>query len=124
MLTFCTEVDRRLALCIIIPLLLCAVLVVIATTGTARLEFGYSIWIRKTSYLPKITEVFRDCYQWGAILPVGLSLWSFALTRKPRCKLGALTLFVATEALLLTGWVLFAVLSFYLSNQAFFFELQ
>jgi hypothetical protein len=49
---------------------------------------------------------------------------SFALTRKPRCKLGALTLFVATEALLLTGWVLFAVLSFYMSNQAFFIEFQ
>ena len=119
MLDLNTEVERRLSLSILSPLLVCAILVVFGVAAAARLEFTYSAWVKKAHYLPAITEAFRNLYRCGWGLPVSLVLWSVALVRKPSCKLGALVFLVGTAVVALTGWVLFALLSFYLCNQTF-----
>ena len=119
MLTFGTEVERRLVVIVLIHLLLCSVLAVIASAGAATLEFTYSAWARQARYMPVITEAFRNVYRWGWGIPIGLALWSIVLVWKPACKLGALLLLAGTEVVLIVGWCFFALLSFYLGNQSF-----
>ena len=119
MLSTDTEIDRKLSLLILVPLLLCAFFVALVSFGAAKLEFGYASWVRHTHYLPAITAWFRDVYCWVWGLPAVLLLWCAALVRRPFCRLGAIMVFAGTESVLLTVWTLFTILSFYLGNQTF-----
>ena len=120
MLTLATEVDRKVALCLLIPIILSALIVVFASFGAATQEFGYAVWVRKATCLPAITELYKAGYRWAWVLPLGLAVWAAFLVRKPSCSLGVLTLFAGTECVLLTLWVAFSALAFYLGNQSFF----
>lgn len=119
MLAWDTAVDRKLALCVIIPLLLYSLIVVYATTGVASLEFKYAVWAGKAQYLPAMTELYRTVYRWGWVLPIGVGVWSGFLLRKPSCAMGGIALLAGMEGLLLTLWIVFTVVAFYLGNQSF-----
>lgn len=123
-LTLDTEVDRKVALCILLPFLLSAFIVVFALFGAATQEFNYAVWVRKTSYLPAITELYRNFYRWGFALPVGLIILGVFLIRKPFCRLGGIMFFVGTEFVILTFWLAFSALAFYIGNQSFFVSIR
>jgi hypothetical protein len=120
MVTLDTVVDRKVALCILVPFMLTVLIVVFVLYGLATLEFGYADWVRKATCLPAITEIYSAYFRWSLVLPIGLSLWGAFLIRKTSCSLGGLLLFAGTECIVLTIWTTFSVLAFFLGHQTYF----
>lgn len=119
MLSYNTMLERKLALSILIPLLVCITFIIFIIFCAARVEFEYAAWVRETNYLPAITEFFRTVYIGGWVIPLIYFLWCIVLLKKQKCKLGDFIILITTMIVISTVWILFAVLSFYISNQCF-----
>lgn len=124
MLMIATEVDRKVALSLLVPLILSALIVVYVTVGAATLEFTYAEWTRTQIDLPPIIHFYRCVYRWAWVLPIAVAGWSIILVRKQFCSLGHIIILAGTECVLLTMWSSLTLLAFYLCNQTFFLALH
>ena len=119
MLNLDTEIERNLALCLIIPLLLCVLITVYVSIGAATVEFKHAMWTSVVQNPPALGNFYRSHFRWGWFLPITAFGWGTFLIRKPCCRLKDIVFLVGTESVLLSLWISLTALSFYLCNQSF-----
>ncbi len=119
MVTTGTQVERRLAIVVVLTTMVCLIVTVFAAYCAATLEFTCAVSIVENHAIPEFTSVYGDVYvcAWG-VPAIGM-IWGLWLARKPCCSLLSLTVYVAAACIFMVSWLVYTLLAFYLVNQSF-----